>query len=90
MRLRYFESKNFGDALNPHLFNKLLPGFFNDNPAIDFIGIGSILGFDMARTSESQIVFNSGFALRNQAVNQRNVRHYSASGAVNGESALMT
>lgn len=62
MRLRYFESKNFGDALNPHLFNKLLPGFFNDNPAIDFIGIGSILGFDMARTSNLKIVFSSGFA----------------------------
>jgi succinoglycan biosynthesis protein ExoV len=62
MRLRYFESKNFGDALNPHLFNKLLPGFFNDNPAIDFIGIGSILGFDMAQTSNLKIVFSSGFA----------------------------
>ena len=62
MRLRYFESKNFGDALNPHLFKKLLPGFFDDDPSIDFLGIGSILGFDFAHSSTRKIVFSSGFA----------------------------
>jgi succinoglycan biosynthesis protein ExoV len=62
MRLRYFESRNFGDALNPYIFNQLLPGFFDNDPAIDFFGIGSILGFDMVATANRKIVFSSGFA----------------------------
>jgi len=62
MRLRYFESKNFGDALNPFIFNQFLPGFFNDDPAVDFFGIGSILGFDMVTNARRKIVFSSGFA----------------------------
>ena len=62
MRLRYFESKNFGDALNPYIFHKLLPDFFNDDPDVDFFGIGSILGFDMVNTANRKIIFSSGFA----------------------------
>ncbi|MBL7856248.1 MAG: hypothetical protein JNM57_01060 [Cyclobacteriaceae bacterium] len=62
MRLRYFESKNFGDALNPYIFSALLPGFFNDDPEIDFFGIGSILGFDMVSKAKRKVVFSSGFA----------------------------
>src|SRR5436190_19716735 len=62
MRLRYFESKNFGDALNPHLFNRLLPNFFDDDPSTDFFGIGSILGFNMFKNANRKIIFSSGFA----------------------------
>lgn len=62
MRLRYFESKNFGDALNPFIFQQLLPGFFNDDPDIDFFGIGSILGFEMVSRANRKIIFSSGFA----------------------------
>ncbi len=62
MRLRYFESKNFGDALNPFIFNTLLPDFFDNDPTIDFFGIGSILGFDMVANARRKVVFSSGFA----------------------------
>lgn len=45
MKLIYYkENSNFGDALNPLIFQKLLPDFFNDDSDIAFIGIGSLLG----------------------------------------------
>jgi len=47
MKLRYHLGKNFGDALNPMVFEKFLPGYFDDNGEKLFVGIGSILGFKM-------------------------------------------
>ena len=62
MRLNYFNKiNNFGDALNPLIFNKLLPDFFDDDPSCDFFGIGSIIG-DTMKESLHKIIFSSGFA----------------------------
>lgn len=62
MRLKYYKKANFGDALNPMIFNKLLPDFFDENPEQDFFGIGSIIGLPMVKKANKKIIFSSGFA----------------------------
>lgn len=62
MKLQYFTGKNFGDALNPYIFQHFLPDFFDDDDSVSFFGIGSILGFEMAQDAKRKIVFSSGFA----------------------------
>lgn len=61
MRLNYFKVNNFGDALNPMIFKKFLPDFFDDDPAVDFFGIGSIIGANM-KNYQRKIIFSTGFA----------------------------
>jgi succinoglycan biosynthesis protein ExoV len=63
MRLYYFRHKdgalNFGDDLNPWLWDRLLPGMFDEDDASLFVGIGSLLNSKMPR-AERMIVFSSG------------------------------
>ncbi len=61
MKLNYFNIKNFGDALNPIIFYKLLPGFFDEDPSVNFFGIGSIIGENM-KAFQRKIIFSSGYA----------------------------
>src|SRR6188474_2316826 len=68
MRLNYFRDHNFGDTLNPIIFNKLLPNFFDDDPSVDFFGIGSIIGFDWVKRAKRKVIFSSGFAYGNLPV----------------------
>jgi succinoglycan biosynthesis protein ExoV len=62
MILNYYKEPNFGDALNPLIFNKLMPGFFNDDPSIEFTAIGSTIGLEMHAEAKRRIIFSSGFA----------------------------
>jgi len=62
MRLQYYKKSNFGDALNPKIFKKLMPDFFDENPEHDFFGIGSIIGLPMVRKAKKKIIFSSGYA----------------------------
>jgi len=53
-------SSNFGDELNTILWPRLLPGFFDQDPAIRFLGIGSVL--DQRHSSQViKLVAGSGY-----------------------------
>jgi succinoglycan biosynthesis protein ExoV len=62
MTLGYVDVPNFGDALNPYIFNCYLPGFFDGEPGRVLMGIGSILGFEQFEEAPKKIVFSSGYA----------------------------
>jgi hypothetical protein len=52
-------SGNFGDALNEWLWHDLLPGVFDDDASVRFIGIGTILDRNLPPTPLS-VVFGTG------------------------------
>ena len=55
------ETSNFGDELNTLVWPSLLPGFFDDDPAARFLGIGSVLDRRHA-DPVLKIVAGSGYA----------------------------
>lgn len=63
MKLGYVDVPNFGDALNPYLFEHYLPGFFDGRSSEVLMGIGSILGFERFEEIPKKIVFSSGYAV---------------------------
>jgi succinoglycan biosynthesis protein ExoV len=64
MKLFYYnEHFNFGDALNPWLWSKLLPGILNEDDRVAFIGIGTLLNEWLpyrTPTAQQRIVFSTG------------------------------
>ncbi len=62
MKLEYFkgEHPNFGDELNTWLWPQLLPDFFDDDPSVVFLGIGSIIG-NHYEAEAKKIIFGAGF-----------------------------
>lgn len=59
MKLCYWGGNNFGDKLNPYIFEKLLPNFFDGDDKLAFVGIGSILNFDEVKKNEKKIIFST-------------------------------
>lgn len=61
MKLYYYkdEKGNFGDDLNPWLWNRLIPGVLDDDESELFVGIGTILN-DRIPACPRKIVFGSG------------------------------
>jgi len=63
MKLFYYRDpggiKNFGDDLNPWLWQRLLPGVFDADASTLFVGIGTILNDAMPKATRT-VVFGSG------------------------------
>jgi succinoglycan biosynthesis protein ExoV len=64
MILTYYDTtRNFGDLLNPLIFEHYLPDFFDNDPEIIFLGIGTILGLKKGTPQTKKIiVFSSGYS----------------------------
>jgi succinoglycan biosynthesis protein ExoV len=67
MKLYYCEypegRQNFGDALNPWLWEKMFPGMLDNDPRSTFVGIGTLINDALPRrTSKAKIriIFSSG------------------------------
>lgn len=67
MKLHYWpQAPNFGDQLNPWLWNKLLPGYFDDCDDQMFVGIGTLLNSELDKYKDrTKIVFGSGVGYAN-------------------------
>ncbi len=61
MKLYYHKGKNFGDQLNPLIFDHFLPNVFNESDDELFVGIGSLIGL-VSRFPNRKTVFSSGLA----------------------------
>jgi len=62
MKLVYHEGANFGDAINPIIFNHYLSDYFDNDETEIFIGIGSIIGLKKVKPKQRAIIFSSGYA----------------------------
>ncbi len=61
MKLYYHKGKNFGDQLNPLIFDYFLPNAFDEQDDKLFVGIGSLIGL-VSRFPNRKLVFSSGLA----------------------------
>jgi hypothetical protein len=62
LKLFYYKGQiqNFGDDINPWIWENVLPDFFDNDDSEMFLGIGSIL-FDTLPENKKKIVFGSGY-----------------------------
>ncbi len=63
MKIDYFRGRhpNFGDDLNLWLWPRLIPDFFDEDPRVVFLGIGSILGEKQYPPGTRKVVFGAGY-----------------------------
>ena len=61
MKLHYFKAPNgnFGDDLNPWIWNRLAPDLLDGDPATLFVGIGTLLN-DQLPSARHTVVFGTG------------------------------
>ena len=63
MKLFYFEApgglRNFGDDLNPWLWERILPGLLDEDDSVMFVGLGTLLNDKLPRAAQT-VVFGSG------------------------------
>ena len=61
MNLHFSPKKNFGDALNPTLWNWIFPDLCNVFPDWDFYGVGNLLKIDKDSSNIKKLVMGSGY-----------------------------
>jgi len=62
MKIEYYhDNPNFGDALNPWLWPRIMPGFFDDDGQTVFLGIGSIIGRTRFPHTVRKILFGAAY-----------------------------
>jgi succinoglycan biosynthesis protein ExoV len=59
MQLYYFKHPNYGDGLNPFVWNRLLPHAFDGDPGTLFVGIGTLLNESIPQ-GPRKLVFGAG------------------------------
>ncbi len=63
MKLYYHKAKNFGDQLNPWLWDKLIPNILDDDQITAFVGIGTLLNEQLSqrtRKALKRVIFSTG------------------------------
>lgn len=67
MKLRYYKlpngERNFGDELNPWLWEKLIPGILDEDASVAFVGIGSLINDGLpkrTRYARKTVIFGTG------------------------------
>lgn len=69
MKLIYAPGANFGDALNPYIWEKLLPGILDNNEDTAFVGFGTILNNTYlpkwTSKARQRVIFSSGVGYGN-------------------------
>lgn len=63
MKIHYYKEKNFGDALNPWLWNKLISELLDESDRIAFIGIGTLINENLpylTRKARLRVIFSTG------------------------------
>jgi len=81
MKLYYYKDQhgNFGDDLNPWLWNKLIPELLDDNESELFVGIGTLLNHRIPAAAK-KIVFGSGAGYGEAPVIDQKWRFYCVRG----------
>jgi len=68
MKLLYYREKNFGDQLNPWLWDKLIPGVIDDNQTTTFVGIGTLINDRLplkTKNSRLRAIYGTGVGYGN-------------------------
>lgn len=92
MKLYYYNARdngfklgNFGDDLNPWIWNQLIPELFvNDNSSTLFVGIGTLLN-EFLPSSPKKIIFGSGSGYGNIDVKNERFQIYFVRGRLTAQ-----